>query len=135
MSIERWPHMTRPSLVTVRRACFIVAALLVPPIPLVVYRVKETHRSVLNIALISLVIFCLTVTSAAYFKVFGIFRRHQQEIQAHELSQNVCQPEINFVKYTEEVSSLGPIYLSRFLSRLLSVSYPFRVISGFETES
>ena len=40
MSIERWLHMSRRSLVTVRRACLIVAVLLLLPIPLVVFRVK-----------------------------------------------------------------------------------------------
>ena len=48
-------------------------------------------------------IFCVIVTSVAYFKVFRIIRRHQQQIQVSMLVENAAQPAINFVKYKKSV--------------------------------
>jgi len=41
LSIERWLQMTRRSLISVRRACFIVVCLFLLPIPVTVYRVFQ----------------------------------------------------------------------------------------------
>ncbi|KAJ7353803.1 hypothetical protein OS493_032388 [Desmophyllum pertusum] len=106
MSIERWLHMSRRSLITVRRACFVVAVLSFLPIPFVVFRVKDSRSIAYFLANIFLVLFCLTVTSVAYFKVFRIIRRHQQQIHANGLSQNLAQPAINFEKYKKSVFSI-----------------------------
>ena len=113
MSIERWLHMTRRSLITVRRACFIAVFIFFFTIPIVVnraiymYNIKEApRRFISDVFSISIVLFCLTVTSAAYFKVFRIIRRHQQQIHANGLSQNVAQPAINFEKYKKSVFSI-----------------------------
>ncbi|XP_078344061.1 adenosine receptor A1-like [Oculina patagonica] len=110
MSIERWLHMTRRSLITVRRACFILLLFLFISIPLAVYRVlndiRGTGEPETDIRSLLVLLFFLIVTSTAYFKVFRIIRRHQQQIQASELSQNCAQPAINFEKYKKSIFSI-----------------------------
>ena len=70
--------MSRRSLATVRRACTVIAALLPFPIPLVVYRFIAKYEASVNVADMSLMLFCLIFTSFAYFKIFRIIRHHQQ---------------------------------------------------------
>ena len=110
MSIERWLHMTRRSLITVRRACFVFSSFLFVSIPSVFYRalydIQGTRQLESDILSISFVVLCLTLTSVAYFKVFRIIRRHQQQIHANELSQNFAQPAINFKKYKKSVYTI-----------------------------
>ena len=110
MSIERWLHMARRSLISVRRACVIVVFFFLLPIPITVYRVfqrlKRAPTTVADVISSSLVPFLLTVSSVAYFKVFRIIRRHQQRIQANEMSQNFTQPAINLTKYKKSVFSI-----------------------------
>ncbi|XP_078344174.1 uncharacterized protein LOC144629832 [Oculina patagonica] len=121
MSIERWLHMSRRSLVTVRRACYAVAVLLLIPIPLVVFYVKDVTSFLVRVAIISTVLFCLTLTSVAYFKVFRIIRRHQQQIHANELPQNFAQPAINFQKYKKSVFTILYILAVFYISYLPTV--------------
>ena len=107
MSIERWLLMSRRSLLTVRRISFIVAVLLLLMLPLAIFlRVVEIS---------SLAMFCVLVTSAAYFKVFRIIRRHQQQIQASMSFQNAVQPAINFVKYKKSVYTILYILCAFYL--------------------
>ena len=109
MSVERWLHMTRRSLVTTRRVCYIVSLLLVLPLPFVVCYVQGTyiHDDSVTVASISLVLFSLSVTSLVFFKVFRIIRRHQQQIsQANESSHNFGQPSINLAKYKKSMLSI-----------------------------
>ena len=109
MSIERWLHMTRRSLLTGRRAGFAVVGILLAPIPTGVFRalnvVTGNYQYVWTI-FIALLLFCLITTSTAYFKVFRIIRRHQQQIQANESSQNSGQPAINLAKYKKSVLTI-----------------------------
>ncbi|XP_078344955.1 uncharacterized protein LOC144630472 [Oculina patagonica] len=123
MSIERWLHMSRRSLVTVRRASFTVAVLLLIPIPLVVTLVQNVSAFSVRVASISILLLCLTLTSVAYFKVFRIIRRHQQQIHANELSQNVAQPAINFEKYKKSVFTILYILAIFYISYLPAVFY------------
>lgn len=109
MSIERWLHMSRRSLLTVRRVCQIIAVLLFIPILFVVYLfylLQGTYKFTYLFANISFVLLCLFVTSVAYFNVFRIIRRHQQQIQANESSPSFAQPAINFEKYKKSVISI-----------------------------
>lgn len=110
MSIERWLHMTRRSMITVRRTCFIFLCSLFLPIPLVVYRglnnIQGIYRLESDITSISSVLICLIGTSTAYFKVYEIIRRHQQQIHVNNMTQNVVQPTINFEKYKKSVLSI-----------------------------
>ena len=100
MSIERWSHMAKRSLINFRRACFIAVVLFLLPIPVTVYRViqhlKPVSTPVVNICYFhasSLVTFLLTVSSVAYFKVYRMIRRHQQQIQANEMKSNLLSNE------------------------------------------
>lgn len=106
MSIERWLHMSRQLLLTVRRLHRIMAVLLFIPIPFVVYRFQEITRFAYLFASVAFVLLCLSVTSVAYFKVFRIIRRHQQQICSNESSPSFAQPAINFGKYKKSVFSI-----------------------------
>ena len=128
MSVERWLHMTRRSFLTVHRVYYPVAGLFLLQIPLVVYRVLSVHNNTiylpqLDTASMSFLLFCLIVTSTAYFKVFRIIRSHQQQIQASNLSQASGQPAINFAKYKKSVFTvlyiLAVFYIS-FLPHLIA---------------
>ncbi len=129
MSIERWLHMSRRSLVTSRRGCFIVFNLLLIPIPIVVCRVlsngNETYRRYIFILTITLMLSCYLTTSFAYFKVYRIIRHHQQQVQACETYQNFSRQAIDLAKYRKSVASILYIVV------LFSFCFiPFIVSSG-----
>jgi len=71
MSVERWLHMTRRSMITVRRTCFVFLCSLFLSIPLVVYRalnnIQGTYRLESDISSILSELICLIETSTAYF--------------------------------------------------------------------
>lgn len=106
MSIERWLHMSRRSLLTVRRLHRIMAVLLLIPIAFVVYSFQDITRFAYLFACVAFVLLCLSVTSVAYFKVFRIIRLHQQQICPNESSPSFAQPAINFAKYKKSVFSI-----------------------------
>lgn len=120
MSIERWLHMSRRSLLTVRRSCVIIIVIMLLLIPVVVFRVlnllNNTPRFLSNAMLFIILLFCLITTSISYYKVFRIIRRHQQQVQAYEPPQNFGQPAIDLAKYKRSVFSilyiLGVFYIS-----------------------
>lgn len=110
MSIERWLHMSRRSLISVRRAYYILVSLFLLAIPLTAFRVSKTIKQVatpsgdvaasLNMSLL------LTATSIAYFKVFRIIRRHRQQICATQMTNSFAQTSINLTKYRKSVFSI-----------------------------
>lgn len=106
MSIERWLHVTRRSFITVRRAKVTIAVLLLIPIPLAWTFVEHDFSYLFRVAIISILLVCLPLTSVAYFKVLRSIRRHQQQIHANELQQNFAQPAINFEKYKKSVFTI-----------------------------
>ena len=111
MSVERWLHMSRRSMVTSRRGCFTVIILLFIPIPIIVVFVLgnvgyQRYSSEINITLTTLMLSCYLTTSFAYFKVYRIIRHHQQQVQANEASQNFGQPAIDIAKYKKSVASM-----------------------------
>ena len=92
LSIERWLHMSRRSLLTSRGGqYFTILLLLLTPIPLVVFRVlaakNQRYGNKMSIAIVAIVLICYLTTSFAYFKVYRIIRHHQQLVQAKEASQ------------------------------------------------
>jgi len=114
ISIERWLHMYRQSLVTAHRGYFTVATVLILPIPLVVARLfgdvkYETYSSGVYTTISSLMLFCFVTTSFAYFKVYQIIRHHQKQV--HDTSQNFGQPAIDLAKYKKSVVSILYILL------------------------
>ena len=110
MSIERWLHMSRRSLINVSRACFIVVILFLFSIPVTAFRVFQKMKKVAtpgtDVVSGLLVPFLLTTTSVAYFKIFRIIRRHQQQVRAIESPNNFAQPAINLTKYKKSVFSI-----------------------------
>ena len=106
MSIERWMHMSRQSLLTVRRLLRIIVVLFFIPIPFVFYRFKDVFNFAYLFTNIAFVVICLFVTSVAYIKVFRIIRRHQHQIRANESCPNFVQPAINLAKYKKSVFSI-----------------------------
>ena len=80
MSIERWLHMSRRTLVTSRRGCFTVIILLLIPIPAVVYRILANGNKIYGkntyIITMTLMLCCYLTTAFAYYKVYRIIRHH-----------------------------------------------------------
>ena len=115
MSIERWLHMNRRSLLNGRRTCFIVAVVSLLLIPLSAVRSVKEYEFASGIILFIVFFSCVLVTSVAYFKVFRIIRHHQEQVHSNESSQNFGQPAIDLAKYKKSVFSilyiLGVFYL------------------------
>lgn len=130
ISIERWLHMYRRSLVTANRGYFTIAIVLAEPIPLVSVRVfsdvnYDTYSREVYATTLALMLVCFVTTSFAYFKVYQIIRQHQQQVQEHDTSRNFGQPAIDLAKYKKSVVSILYILL------LFSVCFlPFVVSSG-----
>ena len=123
MSIERWLHMSRRSWITVRRTYIITAVLTVVPLTLTVFRAtqiitRDRFTREINTAFLLFTLLCLTITTVAYFKLFRIIRRHQQQIQANELSHNFGQPVIDFIKYKKSVFSILYILILFYIGYL-----------------
>ena len=110
MSIERWLHMTRRSLVTSRRGGVVVAVIFLMPTPLAALHALEaielTPALVLHIALLTLSLMFLITTSVAYFSVLRIIRHHQQQVKASERSANFGQQAIYLAKYKKSVNTI-----------------------------
>ena len=128
MSIERWLQMKRRFLVIQRRARFIVAGIVLVPIPISVFRALNiltgSYEHVLTVTF-ALLLLCVIAISTSSFKVFQIIRSHQQQVQARETPQISGQPAINLAKYKKSVFSILYIVL------LFYISYaPFIVFFG-----
>ena len=140
MSIERWLHMSRRSLITVRRAYYTVAGLFLFHIPHLVYRVLYVFNNTIylpgiDITANSFLIFCLIFTSIAYFKVFKKIRSHQQQIQVTYFSQASGQPAINFAKYKKSVFTILYILAIFYVSYIpLAIAFGILIVWGSEKE-
>ena len=115
LSIERWLHMSRRSLMTPRRRCLAVALLLVVPALLIVSNAVQYLRLrkldvALTISNVVVIVLCYLITSFAYYKVYRIIRQHQQQVQGNQSSQNFGQPAINLAKYKRSVKSMLYIF-------------------------
>ena len=108
MSIERWLHMTRRSLLTVPRVYSTLAVLYLIILPSPICRVLSVFNNEpgTEIASMSFLLACVIVTSTAYVKVFRIIRNHQQQIQLNCLSRPSAQPTINVAKYRKSVHTV-----------------------------
>ena len=110
MAVERWLHMSRRSLVTLRRGCLTVTVVLLVPFPVVVLWaldfIKGEEGLELFLTAATVMLFCFLSTFVAYFKVFRFIRQHQQQVQANESTQNFGQPAINLAKYKKLVASI-----------------------------
>ena len=110
MSIERWLHMTRRSLVTSPRGCLIATVSLVVPIPFTVLLAicffNESFKLEAGTAIGVYLLSCYLATTVAYFKVFRIIRQHQQQIRENQSCQSVGQPAIELAKYKKSLLSI-----------------------------
>lgn len=108
MSIERWMHMSRSSMVTVARTykAYIVICLL--PIPIVVSRLAKSLDGCISLReeiVEGIVVFLgLLIIAIFYFKVWKIIVRHQSQVHASQQFQNIGgQPSIDLAKYKRSV--------------------------------
>ena len=130
ISIERWLHMYRRSLVTAQRGYLTIAIGLVLPVPLVSVRLfsdvkYEIYSRDVYTTILVLMLFCFVTTSFAYFKVYQLIRQRQQQVQGHDRSQTFGRPAIDLAKYKKSVISI------LFILLLFSVCFlPFLVCSG-----
>ncbi len=88
------------------------------------YRTK-TYGKHIYIMTMTLMLSCYLTTSFAYFKVYRIIRRHQQQVQAKETSLNFGRQAVDLAKYKKSVASMLYIVV------LFSFCFiPFIVSSG-----
>lgn len=120
MSVERWLHVARRHLLTVRRCCIIASTVSVLLIPLVVCLTFK-GIDLLNKFAFPLLLVCLLTTSIAYYKVYRVIRRHQQQVQGNESSENCGQPAINVAKYKKSVYTVLYIVVVFYITYVPSV--------------
>ena len=140
MSVERWLHMSRRSLVTSRRGYITAAMLALVPVPLAVvstlYFIKRTFLQEVNTAIAVFMLCCFLTTSVAYFKVYRIIRQHQQQVQGSQPHQNFGQPAINFAKYKKSVVTISYILaLFSFCFLPMIVSLVVFILMDYNTEA
>ena len=113
MSIERWLHMTRRSLLKVPHVYSTLAVLYLILLPFPICRVLSVfnHKQETEIASMSFILASLIVTSTAYVRVFRIVRSHQRQIQSNCFSRPSAQPTINIAKYRKTVHTV--LYMSQ----------------------
>lgn len=135
LSVERWLHMSRRSLMTSRQGCLTAIVFSLLPIPALVLRSMETinpgtAKQQLEITIMAGILFCLLATFFAYFKIFRIIRNHQLQISDSQSSQNFGQLAINLAKYRKSVNTILYIlglYCLCFLPITVSLSVQFKV--------
>ena len=127
MSVERWLHMTRRSLLTVRRCYFLVAIISALLIPVAAVRLMSFFKNAVGVVLRTVsfiaLLLCTITTPIAYFKVFKIIRRHQQQVTANDSFQNFGQPAINLAKYKKSVFTMLYILALLLVSALPLLTY------------
>ena len=110
MSVERWLHMSRNSMITVNRVFKTYIVIFLLPAPFVTSRLAHSLDGCIFFfldAVEGIVVFvCLLITTVFYFKVFQIIRRHQLQIQANQPTQAFGQAAIDIAKYKKSVVML-----------------------------
>ncbi|XP_078373849.1 putative G-protein coupled receptor 45 [Oculina patagonica] len=126
MAVERWLHMSRRSLLTVRRVVVIYITFVVLLIAFFAGRVYNWYYtnepfSIFIVIFILGAALCFFITVFAYFKVFQIIRHHQSQVQTN-------QNAIDIEKYRKSVFTILYI-LSIFLLSYVPFVCCFLVIS------
>ncbi|XP_078374372.1 adenosine receptor A3-like [Oculina patagonica] len=116
IAVERWLHMSRRSLLTVRRVIIIYITFMILLISLIAYHVYNWYYtkaffSAFIVTLVSGAKLCFVLTVFAYFKVFKIIREHQSQVQAN-------QNAIGIEKYKKSVFTILYIIAIFLLSYL-----------------
>ena len=114
MAVERWLHMGRRSLLTVRRVIILYvtsAVLLIAFLGSYMYNWFHTNEyfSAFIVVFVLGAVLCFLITVFAYFKVYRIIRRHQNQVQNYE---NV----IDIEKYKKSVFTILYILVIYLLS-------------------
>lgn len=135
MSIERWLHMTRRSLLKVPHVYSTLAVFYLILLPFPMCRVLSVfnNKQQTEIASMSFILACLTVTSTAYVKVFRIVRSHQRQIQSNCFSRPSAQPTINIAKYRKSVHTVLYILAIFYISYTpIGITFVLSVTLGSE---
>lgn len=107
LSLERWMHTTRRSILTTRCRLVLVPLLVVIPGSFVaLFITLGPSATELCFALVVFMLICVFVTFFAYFNLFRIIRQHQQQVQGNLSSQNGRQPAINVAKLKRSLRSI-----------------------------
>ena len=124
-AVERWLHMSRSSLLTVRRviiiyvSLFVALLLLLVPVRLYAWYYREKAHPNATVLYFLLGTLCMLVTAYSYFKVFKIIRHHQNQVQTNENA-------IDIKKYKRSIFTILCI-LAVFV-----VSYvPYMCLTGY----
>ena len=88
-AVERWLHMSRRSLLTVRRVVILyisIAALLIPIVACYIYGRYNTDDvfGEAGVIFAFAAVLCFVLSIFAYFKVFQIIREHQSQVQTNQ---------------------------------------------------
>jgi len=120
-AVERWLHMSRRSLLIVRRVVILYITFAVLLIVFVVcylyilYNTDETS-SPFTVILVLSAAFYFSMTVLAYYKVYRIIRHHENQVQTNENA-------IDIEKYRKSVCTILYILLVFLLSYVPSVCY------------
>ena len=135
MSIDRWLHMKRNFMITVKRVYKAYFVMYLLPIPLIAFRLVQSADGCVflrsDVAEGIVVLLCLLITAFFCFKVFQIIRLHQNQIHVNQQTHNFGQPAIVIAKYKRSVITILYIlglfaicYLPSALFLIVMLFYP-----------
>ena len=138
MSVERWLHMTRRSLLTVRRTFMIVTVVSLLLIPFAVFRLlyflNGNYETFYYVSSSVPLLVCLLITTIAYFKVYRVIRRHHLQIKESETSHNFGRRAVNLAKYKKSVFLVLYILVVFYISYVpIFVTIIFSVFSYYHS--
>lgn len=127
MSINRWLHMKRNSMITVKRVYKAYFVMYLLPIPLITFRlVQSTDGCVFlrsDVAEGIVVLLCVLIAAFFYFKVFQIIRLHQNQIHVNQQTHNFGQPAID-IAILYILGLFAICYLPASLFLIVMLFYP-----------
>ena len=108
IAVERWLHMTRRTLLTARRVVVLYMTFVVLLLAVVTGRMHMWYYpseafSVVAVLFLVVAALCVILTAFAYFQVFHIIRRHQNQIRTNNSA-------IDMKKYKESISTILYIF-------------------------
>ncbi|XP_078374353.1 uncharacterized protein LOC144657867 [Oculina patagonica] len=135
IAVERWLHMSRRSLLTVRRVViiYIIFAFLQTAVfacYMYIWYYMNEFLGVYSVTFCLCAAICFVITVVAYFKVFQIIRHHQNQVQTN-------QNAIDIDKYRKSVFTIFYILVIFLLSYVpyLCCLLVFSIMDKFGTKS
>ena len=92
---------------------------------------KQTATPGTDVASGLIVPFLLATTPIAYFKIFRIIRRHQQQIRTIENPENFCSAS-NYLDEIQEICVLDSLRSSNFLHGLCPYHHLYENTDSFD---